>query len=80
MPLAFCKSFSTKKKERLMLYLSIIVVVVVVNECEKNCWKSVKFRYVFLPKKEGCSSSSSTTSSVVNWSFRFDDDAGCFPP
>ena len=50
----------------------------VVNECEKKCWKSVKFRYVFLPKEEGCSSSSSTTSSVVN-SFRF-DDAGCFPP
>ena len=39
MPLAFCKSFSTKKKERLMLYLSIIVVVVVVNECEKNVGK-----------------------------------------
>ena len=36
MPLAFCKSFSTKKKECLMSYLSIIVVVVVVvNECEK---------------------------------------------
>ena len=35
---------------------------------------------MFLPKEEGCSSSSSTTSSVVNWSFRFDDDAGCFPP
>ena len=39
MPLAFCKSFSTKKKERLTSYLSIIVVVVVVavvvNECEK---------------------------------------------
>ena len=35
MPLAFCKSFSTKKKERLMSYLSISVVVVVVNECEK---------------------------------------------
>ena len=34
---------------------------------------------MFLPKEEGCSSSSSTTSSVVNWSFRF-DDAGCFPP
>ena len=48
----------------------------VVNECEKKCWKSVKFRYVFLPKEEGCSSSSSTTSSVVN-SFRF-NDAGCF--
>ena len=48
----------------------------VVNECEKKkCWKSVKFRYVFLPKEEGCSSSSSTTSSLVN--FRF-DDAGCF--
>ena len=49
----------------------------VVNECE-NFWKSVKFRYVvFLPKEEGCSSSSSTSSSV-NWSFHF-DDAGCFP-
>ena len=47
----------------------------VVNECEKKCWKSVKFRYVFLPKEEGCSSSSSTTSSLGN--FRF-DDAGCF--
>ena len=35
---------------------------------------------MFLPKEEGCSSSSSTTSSVVNWSFHFDDDAGCFPP
>ena len=35
MPLAFCKSFSTKEKERLTSYLSIIVVVVVVNECEK---------------------------------------------
>ena len=35
---------------------------------------------MFLPKEEGCSSSSPTTSSVVNWSFRFDDDAGCFPP
>ena len=36
MPLAFCKSFSTKKKECLTSYLSIIVVVVVVvNECEK---------------------------------------------
>ena len=38
MPLAFCKSFSTKKKERLTSYLSIIVVVVVVvvvNECGK---------------------------------------------
>ena len=46
----------------------------------KKCWKSVKFRYVFLPKEEGCSSSSSTTSLVVNWSFRFDDDVGCFPP
>ena len=46
----------------------------------KKCWKSVKFHYVFLPKEEGCSSSSSTTSSVVNWSFRFNDDAGCFPP
>ena len=34
---------------------------------------------MFLPKEEGCSFSSSTTSSVVNWSFRF-DDAGCFPP
>ena len=34
---------------------------------------------MFLPKEEGCSSSSSTTSSVVNWSFRFNDDAGCFP-
>ena len=33
---------------------------------------------MFLPKKEGCSSSSSTSSSV-NWSFHF-DDAGCFPP
>ena len=54
MPLAFCKSFSTKKKERLTLYLSIIVVVVVVvNECEKKSWKSVKFRYAFLPKEEG---------------------------
>ena len=30
MPLAFCKSFSTKKKERFMSYLSIVVVVVVV--------------------------------------------------
>ena len=30
MPLAFCKSFSTKKGERLVSYLSIIVVVVVV--------------------------------------------------
>ena len=41
MPLAFCKSFSTKKKECLMSYLSIIVVavVVVVNECEKNVGK-----------------------------------------
>ena len=39
MPLAFCKSFSTKKKERLTSYLSIIVVVVVVNECEKNVGK-----------------------------------------
>ena len=29
MPLAFCKSFSTKKKECLMSYLSIVVVVVV---------------------------------------------------
>ena len=27
MPLAFCKSFSTKKKECLMSYLSIVVVV-----------------------------------------------------
>ena len=45
---------------------------------KKKCWKSVKFHYVFLPKEEGCSSSSSTTSSVVN-RFRF-DDAGCFPP
>ena len=40
MPLAFCKSFSTKRKERLTSYLSIIVVVVVVvvvvNECEKQ--------------------------------------------
>ena len=44
----------------------------VVNECET---KKLKFRYVFLPKEEGCSSSSSTTSSLVN--FRF-DDAGCF--
>ena len=35
MPLAFCKSFSTKKKECLTSYLFIIVVVVVVNECEK---------------------------------------------
>ena len=34
---------------------------------------------MFLPKEEGCSSSSSTSSLVVNWSFRF-DDAGCFPP
>ena len=34
---------------------------------------------MFLPKEEGCSSSSSTTSSVVNWSFHF-NDAGCFPP
>ena len=42
---------------------------------KKTCWNSVKFRYVFLTKKEGCSSSSSTTSSVVN--FRF-NDAGCF--
>ena len=42
---------------------------------KKKCWESIKFRYVFLPKEEGCSSSSSTTSSVVN--FRF-DDAGCF--
>ena len=47
----------------------------VVNECEKKCWKSVKFHYVFLPKEEGCSSSSSTTSLVVNFCF---DDAGCF--
>ena len=41
MPLAFCKSFSRKKKERLTLYLSIIVVVVVVvvNECDKNVGK-----------------------------------------
>ena len=46
---------------------------------KKKCWKIAKFHYVFLPKEEGCSSSSSTTSSVVNWSFRF-DDAGCFPP
>ena len=45
----------------------------------KKCWKSVKFPYVFLPKEEGCSSSSSTTSSVVNWSSHF-GDAGCFPP
>ena len=37
--------------------------------------KKLKFPYVFLPKEEGCSSSSSTTSSLVN--FRF-DDAGCF--
>ena len=29
MPLAFCKSFSTKKKECLMSHLSIVVVVVV---------------------------------------------------
>ena len=35
MPLAFCKSFSTKKKEHLTSYLSIIVVAVVVNEFEK---------------------------------------------
>ena len=42
---------------------------------KKKCWKSVKFCYVFLPKEEGCSSSSSATSSLVN--FRF-DDAGCF--
>ena len=36
---------------------------------------------MFLPKEEGCSCSSfsSTTSSLVNWSFRF-DDAGCFQP
>ena len=34
---------------------------------------------MFLPKEEGCSSSSSTSSLVVNWSFHF-DDAGCFPP
>ena len=33
---------------------------------------------MFLPKEEGCSSSSSTSSSV-DWSFHF-DDAGCFPP
>ena len=33
---------------------------------------------MFLPKEEGCSSSSSTSSSV-NWSFHF-DDVGCFPP
>ena len=33
---------------------------------------------MFLPKEEGCSSSSSTSSSV-NWSFHF-DDARCFPP
>ena len=37
--------------------------------------KKLKFRYVFLPKEEGCSSSSSTTSLLVN--FRF-NDAGCF--
>ena len=37
--------------------------------------KKLKFRYVFLPKEEGCSSSSSTTSSLVNFHF---DDAGCF--
>ena len=42
---------------------------------KKKCWKSVKFRYVFLPKEEGCSSSSSTTSSLGNFHF---DDAGCF--
>ena len=52
MPLAFCKSFATKIKERLTSYLSyivvvVVVVVVVVNECEKKSWKSVKFRYVF---------------------------------
>ena len=46
----------------------------VVNECETK--KKLKFRYVFLPKEEGCSSSSSTISSLVN-NFRF-DDAGCF--
>ena len=42
MPLAFCESFSTKEKERLTSYLSIIVVVVVVvvvNECEKSLGK-----------------------------------------
>ena len=33
---------------------------------------------MFLPKEEGCSSSSSTSSSV-NLSFHF-DDAGCFSP
>ena len=42
----------------------------------KQTKKKLKFRYVFLPKEEGCSSSSSTTSSLVN-NFRF-DDAGCF--
>ena len=43
MPLAFCKSFSTKKKERLTSYLSIIVVVVVVvNECEKKVLEKCK--------------------------------------
>ena len=47
----------------------------VVNECETNK-KKLKFRYVFLPKEEGCSSSSLTTSSLVN-NFCF-DDAGCF--
>ena len=46
----------------------------VVNECETK--NKLKFRYVFLPTEEGCSSSSSTTSSLVN-NFRF-DDAGCF--
>ena len=35
---------------------------------------------MFLPKEEGCRcSSSSSTPSSVNWSFRF-DDAACFPP
>ena len=43
MPLAFCKSFYTKEKERLTLYLSIIVVVVVVvNECEKKVLEKCK--------------------------------------
>ena len=40
-----------------------------------NVKKKLKFHYVFLPKEEGCSSSSSTTSSVVNFCF---DDADCF--
>ena len=42
----------------------------------KQTKKKLKFRYVFLPKEEGCSSSSSTTSLLVN-NFHF-DDAGCF--